>query len=319
MGGMRTLLIAALLVTPLLAFAETSRRIPVILDTDLGDDIDDAWALVLALRSPEIDLKMVVTDNRNATYRARIAAKLLTLAGRTDVPIGLGVGDSDKPGRQSGWIKEVDLKAYPGKVHRDGVAAMIELIMSSPQPITLVCIGPVQNIAEALKREPRIAGKARFVGMHGSVRIGYNGSAKPSAEWNVKVDAQACGKALSAPWEVTITPLDTCDRIRLTGEKYAKVRDCKDPLIAGLIESYRDWARVDKHVDPSKASSTLFDTVAVYLAMSTELLEMEKLPIRVTPEAMTVIDEKEGKVMNVATKWKDMAAFEDWLVGRLVK
>lgn len=313
------MVIAALLLTPLLAFADATKRIPVILDTDIGDDIDDAWALVLALRSPEIDLKMVVTDNRNATYRARIAAKLLTLAERTDVPIGLGVGDADRRGRQSDWIREVDLKAYPGKVHRDGVGAMIELIMNSPQPITLLCIGPVQNIAEALKREPRIAEKARFVGMHGSVRVGYGGSAKPSAEWNVKVDAQACGKALSAPWEVTITPLDTCDRIRLTGEKYAKVRDCRDPLIAGLIESYRDWAKSDRKIDPSKASSTLYDTVAVYLVFSTEMLEMEKLPIRVTGEAMTVIDQKEGKVMNVATKWKDLKGFEDWLVGRLVK
>jgi hypothetical protein len=137
--------------------------VPVILDTDIGDDIDDTWALALLLKSPELDLKLVVGDYGEAPYRARLLAKLLERAGRTNVPVGIGLDIAPRgDGRQAAWVKDYNLQSYPGKVHADGVQAIIDTIMSSPQPVTLICIGPVPNIAEALKREPRIAEHARF-------------------------------------------------------------------------------------------------------------------------------------------------------------
>ena len=66
-------------------------RTPVILDTDIGDDIDDTWALALLLRSPELDVKLVVGDYGKALYRARLIARFLTVAGRTDIPVGVGL------------------------------------------------------------------------------------------------------------------------------------------------------------------------------------------------------------------------------------
>ncbi|MCX7825369.1 MAG: nucleoside hydrolase [Verrucomicrobiae bacterium] len=166
--------------------------IPVILDTDIGDDIDDTWALGLLLKSPELDLKLVVGDYGRTHYRARLLAKFLERAGRTDVAVGVGLDNGvTGEGGQAGWVKGYDLKAYPGKVHNDGVQALIDTIMKSPRPMTLICIGPVPNIAEALRREPRIAQRARFVGMHGSVRVGYGGSPKVAAEWNVRADPQS--------------------------------------------------------------------------------------------------------------------------------
>ncbi|MGI6299756.1 MAG: nucleoside hydrolase [Verrucomicrobiota bacterium] len=65
--------------------------------------------------------------------------------------------------------------------------------------MTVIAVGPLPNIAEALKREPRIAKKAKFVGMHGSVRRGYGGKQTIDAEWNVRADPQSCQAALSAP------------------------------------------------------------------------------------------------------------------------
>lgn len=293
-------------------------KIPVILSTDIGDDIDDTWALALALRSPELDVKLVVGDYGNALYRARLLAKFLTIAGRTDIPVGVGVGLADKPGAQSKWIEGYELTSYKGKVHQDGVQAMIDLIMASPEPITLLCVGPLPNIAEALKRQPAIASKARFVGMHGSVRKGYGNSEKISAEWNVKANVKACQAAFTAPWDMTITPLDTCGLVHLRGAKYQAVRDAKDPIAAAVIENYRVWATHNKKPDQANsASSTLFDTVAVYLAFSQDLVKMEKLPIRVNDQGFTLI-EPNAKPVNVATEWKDMGAFEDLLVKRLI-
>ncbi len=294
-------------------------KTPVIFDTDIGGDIDDTWALILLLKCPELDVKLVVGDHGKPVYRASLIAKLLETAGRTDVPVGVGIGDDRKvEGRQDEWLKGYDLASYPGKVYEDGVQAMIDTIMKSPKPITLICVGPLPNIKVALEREPRIAKKARFVGMHGSVRKGYGGNSKISAEWNVRADAKACQATLSAPWDITITPLDTCGLVHLRGKKYAAVRDCKAPLIQALVENYRIWLKKGRG-DPKradKASSTLFDTVAVYLAFTQELCKMETLPIRVTDDGKTVIDPA-AKKMSVATEWKDMGAFEDFLVERL--
>lgn len=316
-----TVILTILLFSPsnYAASPRESAKIPVIYDSDIGDDIDDTWALCMLLKSPEFDVKLVVGDQQKGLYRAKLFAKLLTIAGRTDIPIGIAFGSREGEGRQSRWVGDYDLKSYPGKIHEDGVQAIIDTIMNSKQKITLICVGPLPNIAEALKRKPRIAERANFVGMHGSVRLGYGGSKEISAEYNVRADAKACQAALSAPWDITITPLDTCGLIHLRGEKYAKVRNCTDPLTKALIDNYRVWRLDNKPGEirtDETASSTLFDTVAVYLAFSQDLVKMETLPIRVTDDGFTVIDEK-GKKMKVATAWKDMTAFEDLLVERI--
>jgi inosine-uridine nucleoside N-ribohydrolase len=294
-------------------------KIPVILDTDIGDDIDDTWALAMLLKSPELDLKMVVGDNYKSIYRAKLLAKLLTVAGRTDVAVGIGMGGRDGDGRQADWVKDYDLKSYAGKVHEDGVAAMIDLIMKSPKPVTVIAIGPVQNLAEALKRQPQIAGKVHFVGMHGSVRRGYGNKTQIEAEYNVKEDAKACQKVFTAGWNMVITPLDTCGLVQLKGDKYKAIRDSSDPLTKALVDNYRIWRR-EKSADPlrqdEKESSTLFDTVAVYLVFSDALTKIEKLSIRVDDQGFTRIDPA-GKSMEVATEWKDLPAFEDLLVKRI--
>ena len=296
--------------------------LPVILDTDIGDDIDDTWALLMLLRMPEFDLKLAVGDYGNAIYRARLLAKLLELTGRSDVPIGIGVEQTDDPGNQSDWLGDYRLQDYPGVVHRDGVQVLIDTIHNSPEPITLLCLGPVPNIAEALRRDPSIAENARIVGMFGSVYVGYDGASEPAAEWNVRVDPQSLQKVFAAPWDCTITPLDTCGLVRLEDDNYRRINDSDDPWLAALIENYKVWlpgaSYMDPDTDPSKISSTLFDTVAVYLAAEQDLVEMQDLPLRVTDDGYTVIDEVDGRIVHCATAWKDLPAFENRLTDILI-
>lgn len=296
-----------------------TERIPVILDTDIGGDIDDTWALALALRSPELDVRMVVTDTGDTTYRAKIAARMLEVAARTDVPVGIGLRLGDEMGPQAQWVEGYDLSRYAGTIHADGVGAMIETIMNSSEPVTLVCIGPVPNIAAALDREPAIAERVRFVGMHGSIRRGYAGSLEIAAEYNVASYPKECQRALSAPWDVTITPLDTCGLVALSGDNYRAVRASADPLTKAVIENYDTWAHSFKWasgLDTMSRSSALFDTVAVYLAFANDLLVMERLGITVTDDGYTVVDEG-AKELTCATAWRDLAAFEDLVAQRL--
>jgi inosine-uridine nucleoside N-ribohydrolase len=296
-------------------------KIAVILDTDICDDIDDTWALVMLLQSPEFDIKLITTAVGDTTARTKVVAKILQIAGRTDIPIGTGVaiGDMKKGHKQDAWVKDYDLSKYPGKIYPDGVQAMIDTIMNSPEPIMLIAIGPLPNVAAALEREPNITKKARFVGMHGSIRWSFNNKSKPQQEYNVASFIKASQAVFAADWDMTITPLDTCGKVTLHGDKYKKVFDCNSPMARVVIENYREWAKKGNknEAQVESRSSVLFDTVAIYLAMmKRDFVVMENLGIRVTNDGFTAIDGK-GKKVNCATNWKNIGAYEDFLVERL--
>jgi inosine-uridine nucleoside N-ribohydrolase len=301
----------------------TAGGIPVILATDVGDDIDDTWALALLLRSPELDLRLVVTDFGDTAYRARLAAKLLQLAGRSDVAIGVGLRQHDKGGRQAEWLGDYQLARYPGRVFEDGVQALVDTARTSTAPMTLIAIGPAPTLRAALEREPGIAAKLRLVGMFGSLREGYAAGSKPEPEWNVKADPRAARTLLGAAWaDAIVTPLDTCGHVRLEGERYARLRASKDPLVQALLENYRLWCpRADWCANDSQnvalKSTTLFDTVAVYLAFAQELVTVERLGVRVGDDGMTTLDPAARGRLAWATSWKNLDAFEDLLTARL--
>ena len=303
------------------AFAAPA-SIPLILDTDIGDDVDDTWALLMLLRMRQFDLQLAVGDFGNAVYRARLLAKLLSLAGRGDVPIGIGLEPEDKPGNQSAWLGNYTLNEYAGEVHSDGVQAIIDTIHASPEPVTLLCLGPVPNIAEALRRDPTIAGNARIVGMYGSIHVGYDGDPAPVSEWNVRVDPASLQAVFAAPWECTITPLDTCGVVRLEGENYQRIHASADPWMSALVENYKAWLPnapyMDPATDPTRVSSTLFDTVAVHMAADLSLFEMQTLPLRVTDDGFTVIDYELGRPVHCAMNWKDLPGFKRLLTDVLL-
>lgn len=297
------------------------KKIPVILDTDIGTDIDDQWALAYLLRCPELDLKMILTDTGDTIYRAEVAAKMLIAADRQDVEIGIGIPFEDNQKFMQEWLNGFSIDKYRGKVYKDGVKAFVDFVMSSNEPVTLICISAMPNIAAALTIEPRIAEKIRFVGMQGSIYKGYDGKGTPDAEANVKYHNDACVKVFNTLKDITITPLDTCGIVRLNGEQYKKILKCEDPLIKSVIDSYRIWRKnVTWYVDcnPEFNTSVLFDTVAVYLAYEEKLLDIKDIKIKITPDGMTIPDEKGIKV-RAALKWKDINKFKEMLVKRLIK
>jgi inosine-uridine nucleoside N-ribohydrolase len=298
-------------------------RVPVVLDTDIGDDIDDTFALLMLARSPELDLRLVVTDFGDTHYRARLTAKLLEAMGRADVPIGVGVRQGEGGGAQAAWLGDYALEKYPGRVHADGVQALIDAVMGSKETVTIVAIGPAPNLEVALAREPRIAGRARFVGMYGSLHRGVGRDTAPVAEWNVRSNVSAFRRVVAAPWPMTMTPLDTCGLVRLTGAKWARVLASPDPGVRALVENNRVWCTARPEIcgsDPSRAdrdTTTLFDTVAVYLAFSDALLRMEETGISIDDAGRTIPDPT-ARPLRWAVEWKDLGRYEDLLVERLI-
>ena len=309
--------------------------IPTILDTDIGHDVDDIWALAFLLRCPELDIKLITTCTGDTVYRAELVAKMLQLLGRTDIPIGIGIPLDDNPHTHQAWLDDFDMNQYPGAILQDGVGAICDTIMQTPpqsefqQKVSLICIGPVPNIAAALARQPAICQRAKFVGMHGSIYRGYLGAPKPMREFNVKMHALACREVFAAPWEKVITPLDTCGTVILDGERFSQIQQtaeqqgsssaagvCIDNHLA-WYEAVKEWP-IFQYLDPLKQSSVLYDLVAVYLGFADELLTMETLPIVVTADGKTLVDEEQGQPVSCALDWHNKDAFLDLVTQRLI-
>lgn len=301
--------------------------IPVILDTDIGTDIDDTWALAQLLRCPELDPKLILMAAGDMSFRTTITARFMAAAGRADIPIGVGVDSLQTPPRlrnQEPWIKDYDLASYPGEIVPDGIGRMIRIIEDSPVPVTIIAIAPSLNLAAALARAPHIAARCRLVGMFGSFDVGYSGTLPASAETNVRVAPVALRTVLAAPWlDVLLTPLDTCNFAVLDGENYQHIWSAThDPALRALIENYCVFApRVDwMDCVPyfTVRSTTLFDCVAVYLAYAEDFVETETLPFRITDDGFTLRDPSGPHTARVALGWRDIEAFHNHLTSRLL-
>jgi inosine-uridine nucleoside N-ribohydrolase len=296
--------------------------IPVILDTDIGMDVDDVWALAFLLRCPELDVKLVVSDSGDTGYSAAVAGKLLEVAGRADVPVGVGVPLNQISRTHERWVGDYRLEDYPGPLHHDGVGAICEVVAASPEPVTIIAIGPVPNLAAALARDPSLSENSRLVAMLGSLRRGYLGADKPAREYNVKVHPLAARQVLETPWDITLTPLDSCGVAALTDERFERVRSDPDPLMQAVLDNHFGWFEavaewpMMKRFDPEKTSSILYDCVAVYLAFADDGLTMEDLGVKVTDDGKTLIDESAQR-MRCATGWRDYDTFADLLASRL--
>ncbi len=296
-------------------------KIPVILDTDIGTDIDDTWALAMLLNCPELEPRLITTVSGDTTYRAHLTAKFLQSAGRTDIPIGIGIGNpKGSLNFQQPWLDGFDIDSYPGTIAPDGVQAMLDVIADSPEPVTVISIGVATNIARALERNPDIASKCCFVGMHGSIYLGYDGKPGAAPESNVRYDVTSLRKVFAAPWlEKVITPLDTCGLVVLDGERYQRVYRSPNLALRALIENYQIWSKLVTWMTvdyTDSKSSTLFDVVAVYLAYCFDLLEMEKIRLRITEDGLTLPDPNGDEVL-AALRWRNLDAFYDHLLERL--
>jgi hypothetical protein len=118
-----------------------------------------------------------------------------------------------------------------------------------------------------------------------------------------------------------VTPLDTCGIVYIKGEKYKRVLESKNPLAKALIENYKVWLPranwVKDKYNVATGSSTLFDTVAIYLGYTESLVNMETHKLSIDDKGFTKIDPN-GNPVRCAMSWKDLDAFEDHLLERIL-
>jgi inosine-uridine nucleoside N-ribohydrolase len=276
-NGMAESLAIAFFVFPALARAGALRaKIPVLVDTDIGTDIDDAFALALVARSPELKLLGVTTVSGDTRARARLAAKLLWVAGLRSVPVAAGVPGKPLPIEQARWAKGF---RSPELLREDAVAFLKSEILRQPGKITLIAIGPLTNLGALLKSDPALAGKIkRIVMMGGSIAHGYDGDRRPVAEYNVASDPSAAQVVFSSGVRILMCPLDVTAMLQLRHAARHRIFTELTPLTNALTLLYHLW---------NQRTPTLFDPMAVAMVMEPSLCRTQPLAIRVDAQGYT--------------------------------
>ncbi len=302
----------------------SEKKIPVILNTDIGGDIDDSWALAMLLRSHELDTKLVgvcleVPEYPNA--RAKVAAKQMAMSGYGHIPVAAGLHQEkyDYPLRE--WAADYDLESYPGGFIQDGVQAIIDIIMNSDEEVTLICMGPLTDIAAALDREPKIAENAKVIAVGGSI---YNGHRldviEYCSDYNIRADIPAARKVLNAPWDVTLVPLDITAHIVIGDDSYQKILSKResDPVIGTVLECFDYWMVKGNCTYYKTHTTSLYDTASVYVAATGDYnIIMEDLKISIDDGGFTNIDPENGKLTRCAVYYKYKDMFYKYMTDRL--
>ena len=287
------------------AKARAAEKIPILLDTDIGSDIDDAFALALILKSPEFDLLGVTTVSGHAEDRARLVAKLLEDAGRQDVPVVAGASGQFIPSPQCRLGEGFKSPSLLPVKAEDFLHSEIN---RHPGKVVLLAIGQLTNVAALLKKYPEDAKKIRQIAiMGGSVERGYAPNSAPEAEYNIKCDPGGAQVVFSSGVPILMAPLDVTAMLKLDADARHRVFTHLSPITNDLTILYHLW---------NYETPTLFDPMAVALLIDPTLCEVRSMAIEVDNLGMT--REVKGKPANAAVALKtDPAKFFQFYLSRV--
>lgn len=285
----------------------------VIIDTDIGDDIDDAFALALALKSPELKILGVTTTFGNTEMRARLLDRYLQAVGRNDIPVFAGpLTKTDNLMTQAAYAKH-----SPEKKHGDGAEFILRAAREHPGQVTLIGIGPLFTVQAAIERDPAAFRKLkRVVIMGGSVYRGYGLDAQgrpkpPEPEWNIDRDPAGARALLASGVPVFMMPLDST-QVPLDMKGREAIFAHGSPLTDQLTLLYHQWMGGTPSHSPTP---TLFDPVAVTYTIRPELCPAKPMHIEVDDRGTTIPGE--GKPNAQVCLQSDEKGFLDLLLKRL--
>lgn len=253
----------------------------IIIDTDIGDDIDDAFAVALALCSPEVQILGISTTFGDTELRAKLLDRLLHEAGRTDIPIA--VGTSTQTGNPLTQQKYANRWRPAGTPYPKAADFILEQIRRFPNEVTLVAIGPLINVGALIDKDPDTFRKLRrVVLMGGSVRrgygdLGYSKPRGPEAEWNIKNDITSAQKLFASGVPIFMMPLDST-QLKLDEVKREFIFQAGTPLTDALTLLYHQWGQ---------QTPTLFDAMTIAFIVNPTLCPVQPLRILVDEKGFT--------------------------------
>lgn len=266
----------------------------IIIDTDPG--VDDTMAIFFALRSPELDVIGLTTifGNVHTTLATTNALRLLEIAERTDIPVAKGA-DNPLAGQYKGPVPFVHGDDGQGNIHlpppitqpirQTAAEFIIEQIMSAPGEITLAPVGPLTNIALALRLEPRIVQNVKQVVLMGGNAL-VPGNSTPAAEANIHNDPEAADIVFGAGWPIIMVGLDVTHTVRMSPEHLHRYAQTNNPLaqhIAHIIPHYAAYFERDLGIQ----GIYVHDSSAIAYLIDPTLFKTENWPIRVETQGLS--------------------------------
>lgn len=253
----------------------------IIIDTDIGDDIDDAFAVVLALRSPELQILGITTTFGDTATRARLVDRLLAVARREDILVAVGTPTQPKTAFTQRAYAAGD--HLPPTAHPAAVDFILGQIKRYPGEITLVEIGPLFNVGALIDRDPATFRKLRrVVMMGGSIERGYGWvrggpPVPPEPEWNIVNDIPAAQKLFASGVPIYLMPLDST-QLKLDESKREFLFRQHKPLTNALGVLYREWGQ---------QTPTLFDPMTIEYILRPEVCPVQPMDIQVDAKGYT--------------------------------
>lgn len=265
-----------------LLHAQTAAPEKVIIDTDIGDDIDDAFALGLALRSPELQILGVTTTFGNTQLRAQLTRRFLDQNGRSDIPVFAGT-----PTTFNGTLSQHEYAEAGHFVQPAGASAagfLLDQVRRYPNQVTLLAIGPLVNVGAAIDKDPATFRQLkRVIIMGGSIyrgydnHLGYGPPSPPEREWNIINDIPSAQKLFTSGVQLYVMPLDSTILLMDEVKREYLFRQ-GTPLTDSLTLLYHQWGN---------QTPTLFDAMTVAFAVNPELCPVTPLHIRVDEKGYT--------------------------------
>lgn len=257
----------------------------VVLDTDIGSDVDDALALGVLLGSSTVDLVGVTTVYGDTLLRARLAGRLAGLAGRT---VRVVAGERETmSGRPAWWAGHEgagfdDLATVPVSA-LSAVEFLTSTVAARPGEVDIVAIGPLTNIARAIVAAPDFAAQVRRLYVMGGR---FDGGGDP--EHNFVSDVDAAATVFASPIRCTVTGLDVTTRVRMGAPEVARIA-AAGPLGAALEREIRTWWQFT-----GEAGNVPHDPLTVLTLLAPELFEYATGTVHIEPDGRSVLRPGDG-------------------------
>lgn len=267
-------------------------REKVIIDTDIGSAVDDAFAVALALKSPELDILGITTTTGDTELRADLVDRLLSEAGRPEIPVA--VGRPTHPPTSGPFTEEAAMSfsqsvyAKGGtaqhKDHPDAVDFTLEAIRRYPHEVTLIAIGPLVNVGAMIDKDPTtFLQLKRVVVMGGSIDKWFNESEFSSpmpqvAEWNIVHDIPSAQKLFNSGVSIVMIPLDSTAHLSLDEVERGILFGRATPLTNALAALYFEWG---------SQTPILYDPMTIAYLLEPQICPVTPMHIRVDDKGLT--------------------------------
>ncbi len=318
LAALLALLLACLAAPPARAQTMPAGRTPVIVDMDIGDDIDDAFALGLLLESPEFEIVGITTAWGDTALRVRLLERLLRDTGHPGIPVAQGIATaSPQPFTQARYAARGVPPASPPPQAVDFILRQARL---RPGQVTLLALGPLTNVGAAIARDPAAFRQLKqVVMMGGSVRAGYRKSQyvpnrPPDKEYNIASDVAGARALFGAGVPIVMMPLDAT-QIRLDEVERNALFGHGSPVTDTLALLYHQW--IDAYQPWSSNMPSLFDVVPVAWLIDPRVCRPTPLHIDIGDDGLT--RERPGTPNAAVCLASDQVRFIDVLMGRLLQ